>query len=623
MKYFASVEGDDTGTPKSRMIRLDNMRFSSGVALQATVQGSFGNSSFSVQYSFDDPNDLISPVPVDQMQWFSDFSPFVAVNESGSGMMPVAPLYVRIAMEGTSGGVNLTMTQYRRSFPLGASSPAPPFSLPGIPAGVFSTRKVVASFNGPALTARRASDNTTEVINYLANGDIDDASLSAFGSGTILFCAALSDQSGAGFNVTQVNAGAQPQLLKVEGRWYLACGAGQGLVSANAGDLALTGDQTIIAVCQCNSDNSQIACSATDQGTGWVFWMNGVGGQYAPGPNPRLFTYFSFSGNPVNASSMMTQMPNICAITRTSGVVQTYMNGVAGASLAGISNSVSTGPFTISGFAGGYSWEGLIGEIVLYSSARPPTDLSAIFANQAAYFPSTGFATPASGSHWLQYGVNQYVNLGDVLNWEHNQAWTVFVPIQLTGANQPAAGLIWTNVPASTDNSFPGWEGWVDENGRWRVRIISNIGANNYIGTISLATVAQDGAKHMMAIRYLGNSLAAGVTVFVDGAAIGMSVEADTLTGSIIGSGQSFLIGNQQGDLGFNARGCVGRFQVDNVARSDAYIQAISTAASIPPIDANTVLCLPFAEGSGTTTADISPSGFNGTLTSATMWVPG
>ena len=160
-----------------------------------------------------------------------------------------------------------------------------------------------------------------------------------------------------------------------------------------------------------------------------------------------------------------------------------------------------------------------------------------------------------------------------------------------------------------------------DPNGKLRVRIMSNIGSGNYIGLIGTKNVV-DGKKHMFVASYDGSSLAAGVSMYIDGVAETLSVEKDALTASIIGAGQAFLVGQQQGTPTFYVRGTMGFFQLDKVARSAAYIAAHSSAASLPTIDANTGLAFLFTEGSGVTVHDTSGNGLNGTLTNATMWTP-
>lgn len=114
MRYSADVAAAAGGTALSRLIRLDNLRFSANLGLQVAAQG-LGSSTFTVEYSFDDPNDLINPVAPGAMQWFTDLSPFVNAAAPGSGAMPVSPAYLRLRLTGTAGAARLTATQYRHS----------------------------------------------------------------------------------------------------------------------------------------------------------------------------------------------------------------------------------------------------------------------------------------------------------------------------------------------------------------------------------------------------------------------------------------------------------------------------------------------------------------------------
>lgn len=110
-----TVDADNSGESTSRMVRLDNWRHCSGVGLQAVVSPSFGNSSYTVEYSLDDPNDEVNPIPIDQMQWFTA-GEFAATNESKAGEMPQPPLYIRCRLSGTEGSVRLSVLQFRRGF---------------------------------------------------------------------------------------------------------------------------------------------------------------------------------------------------------------------------------------------------------------------------------------------------------------------------------------------------------------------------------------------------------------------------------------------------------------------------------------------------------------------------
>jgi hypothetical protein len=65
-------------------------------------------------------------------------------------------------------------------------------------------------------------------------------------------------------------------------------------------------------------------------------------------------------------------------------------------------------------------------------------------------------------------------------------------------------------------------------------------------------------------------------------------------------------------------------FQLDNVARSSAYIANYypGSATPLPPADANTKMRVMFSEGLGTTVHDTSSNAFTGTLSTAGAWVP-
>lgn len=107
------VNADVSGQSYTRAIRLDNLRGGFRLAVACKTSGSLGNGSFSVEYSFDDPNDLVNPTPVNQMTWLTDMSPIVDGIQGATGIIQVAPLYIRCRLTGTQGAVTMTCTQYR------------------------------------------------------------------------------------------------------------------------------------------------------------------------------------------------------------------------------------------------------------------------------------------------------------------------------------------------------------------------------------------------------------------------------------------------------------------------------------------------------------------------------
>jgi hypothetical protein len=104
-----TVTGGPAAGPSS-MIRLDEWA-DAPVAVQVSVQGAV---AYTVQHSFDDPNDLINPVPVANMFWDVGLVPLAA---QGAALpitfaMATAPLWMRLLMGAGTGTARMTVTQY-------------------------------------------------------------------------------------------------------------------------------------------------------------------------------------------------------------------------------------------------------------------------------------------------------------------------------------------------------------------------------------------------------------------------------------------------------------------------------------------------------------------------------
>jgi len=83
------------------MIRLDEWA-DAPVGVQCSVQGT---ANFTVQHSFDDPNDLVNPVPVGSMFWDTGLVPAGAVGATAglTFSMATAPLCMRLFLNSGSG----------------------------------------------------------------------------------------------------------------------------------------------------------------------------------------------------------------------------------------------------------------------------------------------------------------------------------------------------------------------------------------------------------------------------------------------------------------------------------------------------------------------------------------
>ena len=80
-------------------------------------------------------------------------------------------------------------------------------------AAAYSLRKLRILYSGDAIIVRRASDNATQSIGFLINGELDTSSLESFCAGTDGFVTTWYDQSGNGFNATQGTASSQPKIV--------------------------------------------------------------------------------------------------------------------------------------------------------------------------------------------------------------------------------------------------------------------------------------------------------------------------------------------------------------------------------------------------------------------------
>jgi hypothetical protein len=542
-----------------------------------------------------------------------------------------SPTYVAaVADQGHSLSCEVTATNSGGSTSANSNAIAlaQPFVFPAANlSALYSLRRVGSGYAGKCLTVRRTSDNTTLDIGFALNGTVDMAAATAFAAGSQLFVPKWYDQSGNGRDVSQATLLNQPQLQLIDGTPYLSLGQvqnspGLGQTLSAAGPLALTGDQTIGVVSHVASDIAQIPVNCFDGTNGWFLTLNGTGDGLTPGSNPGAFTYFTpASGVVTDASNLYAQSPNRVVVSRASGAVTLYVNGTQTHTGAG-SNSAATTPLQIGGYThpgSGFGCDGLIGEVFAYAAALATADRTAIDANQVTAFPALSFPTPYSGAAWVQFGISENVSFGNILDFEYTQPWTMFAAMQ---AYQAPAGscIIQVNVTATNDQGY-GFE--IGPDGRLRIRIIHSVPGAQWIDVFG-STVVADGRKHFLAASYSGSGLASGCQIYVDGVPETMTVASDTLGGlTIIGAGQVFELGNQVvDDPQANFRGCLGRFQLDGVVRSAAYIATYSTPSALPPIDANTLLSVALTEGAGTTAHDASTGAHNGALKTSTMWVP-
>ena len=262
-------------------------------------------------------------------------------------------------------------------------------------------------------------------------------------------------------------------------------------------------------------------------------------------------------------------------------------------------------------------WNGRIYNVVATKSVLTTQQINNLTLYQASK-AGLSVTLPSSliGNNSAYFTNNQYITIGSNLTYEYTQPWSAMARIKMY--EKPAtAAIIFSNVTSSGLN-YPGYELWVDSSGFAHVRIINNI-TTHFIGVAGTINVA-DGNVHTVLASYDGSGTAAGVKIYVDGVLETMTTESDNLGGnSITGGTHEFYIGNQKNHLNFFFEGLIDNFRLSNVVRNATYMSTYANGQA--PVDANTVAAYNFEEGTGLTTADSSASGFNGTLSSASIWM--
>src|SRR5690606_3235436 len=131
--------------------------------------------------------------------------------------------------------------------------------------GAYGTRKLRAAYTGPALTLRRASDNTTQDIGFAGDGTLDPAAVTALAAGGATFVTKLYDQTTLGQNLLQADTAKQPQFTTASGAFYAMVGDtfARPVMRVQGGQhLALDGFKT--------RQTNRMAAVATFQHATWV-----------------------------------------------------------------------------------------------------------------------------------------------------------------------------------------------------------------------------------------------------------------------------------------------------------------------------------------------------------------
>lgn len=502
-----------------------------------------------------------------------------------------------------------------------------------------SVRKVVPTFTGAVMGVRATSGGTAN-IGFLASGNLDTATATATCTPNPCFITSLADQTGTAGNFTQANAAFQPALTisVAGGAPTIACGgydnsAAQIQIMRAANSVSLTADMTVSAVVYITG--SLTGAIYTDRGNLTPFngWSIGAG---LANPGNKFGFYQSTTKGATaspDTTSLWNTWPAVLTVTRTSGTIQFYVNGVATSSVAGHGNpsAADSLPVLCSNYTNNTpsnGMKGAVSEVLVYNSALTGSTLTQLINSQKRYFPPTsnvpyqgaaGLVTSSLGNAAGQ----TLTQAGGVNQFENTQAFTLGAQFKCIGA--PAvATVLYTNV-LNTSPFTGATEFFINPNGFLHARVISNF-PNNYAGKHGSIQMC-DGKSHTVAYSYSGSKTAAGMILYEDGVVDPAPiVEADTLTGTSIGANNIPSICTQAGELNFTCQGPLGFLVLYNVVKSAGYITTNFTPPHTPPCDSDAVTCFfNFPTTGVTTVTDGAAVPHNGTVatgTGATMSFP-
>ena len=267
---------------------------------------------------------------------------------------------------------------------------------------------------------------------------------------------------------------------------------------------------------------------------------------------------------------------------------------------------------------------------VIYGSYLSDADFVAAAAPRDFFEGKSGLAFPTR-SYVAPLDTN------NSLKYSKTQPWYAYAiaradayPVGLAATGNYHAGIIWTN---SAGNPNGGYEGWIDGDGKLRVRIMSNFGGGDYLGVIGTTSII-DGVTHEIEYFYDGSGSTTGIKIALDGVFETLTKEpgsANTLTGDIIANAAPYTVGNQLIGAGGSSEwqqafmwpGRLDCFVQEKAARTTPFATGKFTP---PPVTAGvTELYYLFNEGTGTTVADLSGNNRTGTLSGQNIpvWVGG
>jgi Alpha-L-arabinofuranosidase B, catalytic len=533
------------------------------------------------------------------------------------------------------------MLHFVAAFSQGDGVPPPLDGITTFAAYSYS-RKLRTAHAGSAFKVRRSSDNTTQDIGFSGN-NVDTAALLTFvGSGSG-YIDTVYDQSGGGLDLTQATTANQPRIVNagsletIGGKLaayfdgtndYLARATVSVATAAWSMAAVVKRAQTTVMAQPGSWDGPWCWGTANTQtgSGGFLIPIENTGFGYKAGTAGLFGDGWTRNGTRGVVSDVGTYLTDpypvlweatlsaTTAAIRRNGTTLAKRVSAPGVAITG-SGALNMGTASV---GNSFYWPGHIGELILFN-ADAETDLAMIRPSITSWWTSKD---PDPETRGIKGVSGQFINAGQILQYERTQPWSVTFSMLEPKLAQTNHAIILCNV--STAPAFKGWELMINSSGRPAVRIINNIAGPNFVGVAGDYYV-YDGSPHMVTVTYDGSSTAAGVKFYVDGTLVANVIESggDTLTGTILEAGAEMYVANQKNyetTFWMNGISLFG-LQVANVVRDATWAATYTSDSAFPTPDSNAVLSYRFNERTGLSVHDDSASGFNGTLSNASLWI--
>lgn len=177
--------------------------------------------------------------------------------------------------------------------------------------------------------------------------------------------------------------------------------------------------------------------------------------------------------------------------------------------------------------------------------------------------PSTATSGWAAGGGCIYDGENDYLGMGNVLDFERTSSFSIGLWFKGAGSN---TGDFLVSKQTTTAYEYRGYIIYVDDFDRICFMLRNESKTGNYIRVSTVATYT-DTNRHRAVATYNGNSDASGVKIYVDGIKQTTTIIGNALSATISNSA-SFNIAGRNNAVGSNFNGLIDDVRIFNRALS-------------------------------------------------------